>query len=81
MKQAIRRRIHDFVEANHGAQCAFLASLVETPSDNPPGDCARHGKRTAGLLEGLGFTVESHRVPDKLVEDNGMISVINLVVR
>ena len=81
MKQAIRRRIHDFIEANHGDQCAFLASLVETPSDNPPGDCARHGKRTAGLLEGLGFTVESHRVPDKLVEDNGMISVINLVVR
>ncbi len=81
MTQAIRRRIHDFIEARHGDQCAFLASLVGTPSDNPPGDCAAHGERSAGLLEGLGFTVERHPVPDKLVRDNGMISATNLVVR
>ena len=81
MTPDIHRRIHDFTAARHGEQCAFLAALVETPSDNPPGDCAPHGERAAGLLEGLGFTVERHPVPETLVRDNGMISVTNLIVR
>ena len=81
MTQDIRRRIHDFVAARFDDECAFLAALVETPSDNPPGDCAAHAERTAGLLEGLGFTVERHPVPRGLVADNGMISVTNLIVR
>ena len=51
------------------------------PSDNPPGDCAAHAEAAAGLLEGLGFTVERHPVPDELVRANGMISCTNLVVR
>ena len=33
------------------------------------------------MLEGLGFTVERHKVPDALVKANGMISATNLVVR
>ena len=81
MSQDIRRRIHDFVAARFDDECAFLAALVETPSDNPPGDCAPHGMRAAALLEGLGFTVERHPVPENLVVANGMISVTNLIVR
>ena len=38
-------------------------------------------RRAAELLEGLGFTVERHPVPDELVRANGMISCTNLVVR
>ncbi|WP_342362549.1 ArgE/DapE family deacylase [Terrarubrum flagellatum] len=59
----------------------FLAELVRTPSDNPPGDCIRHANRAASLLEKLGFTVERHVVPDALVRANGMISCANLIVR
>ena len=81
MSQDIRHRIHNFIAARHDDQCAFLAALVETPSDNPPGDCAAHAVRAAELLEDLGFTVERHAVPQKLARDNGMISAINLVVR
>ncbi len=33
------------------------------------------------MLEGLGFTVERHKVPDALVKANGMISATNLVIR
>jgi len=40
---------------------------VKVPSDNPPGDCARHGEKSAELYEGLGFTVERHKVPEALV--------------
>ena len=52
----------------------ILAELVKVPSDNPPGDCVPHAKRSAELLEKLGFTVERHEVPDDLVKANGMIS-------
>ena len=59
----------------------FLAELVKTPSDNPPGDCAQHAEMAARLLEGLGLTVERHPVPEALVRKNGMITATNLVVR
>ncbi len=54
---------------------------MKVPSDNPPGDCDRSAATVAGLLEGLGFTVERHKVPDALVKANGMVSATNLIVR
>lgn len=63
------------------AETALLAELVRTPSDNPPGDCARNAEMTATALERLGLTVERHKVPDALVKAHGMVSVTNLVVR
>ena len=62
-------------------QTAFLAELVKTPSDNPPGDCAPHAQRAAALLEAMGFTVERHVVPPEVVAAQGMQSAVNLVVR
>ena len=59
----------------------FLAEIVKVPSDNPPGDCDLAAAAVARLLEGLGFTVERHKVPDSLVKANGMISATNLIVR
>lgn len=62
-------------------ECAFLAGLVRTPSDNPPGDCAAHAQTARTLLEQLGFTVEAHPVPAPAVSAAGMISATNLIVR
>lgn len=42
-----------FLAEKRERQEAFLAELVRTPSDNPPGDCAPHADRTAALLEGF----------------------------
>jgi succinyl-diaminopimelate desuccinylase len=81
MKPAIRNAIHAFVEAHRDAETQFLAQIVKVPSDNPPGDCEPAAALTARLLEGLGFTVESHKVSADLVRANGMISVSNLIVR
>ena len=75
--QTIRR----FLEQHRDAETRFLAELVKVPSDNPPGDCSAHAEAAARLLEGLGFTVERHAVPDELVRANGMIGCTNLVVR
>ncbi|TCT07533.1 M20/M25/M40 family metallo-hydrolase [Aquabacter spiritensis] len=74
-------RLDDLVAARTGDAVAFLAELVKVPSDNPPGDCAPHAARAANLLEGLGFTVEHHKVPDARAQAAGMVSAVNLIVR
>ncbi len=75
------QNLHDYIAAHAKYAEAFLTALVKTPSDNPPGDCASHAHITATLLEGLGFTVEKHKVPDALARANGMGSATNLVIR
>ncbi|QOF74797.1 ArgE/DapE family deacylase (plasmid) [Aminobacter sp. SR38] len=74
-------RLLDYIRSHRDDQVRMLAELVKVPSDNPPGDCAAHADRAAQLYEGLGFTVERHKVPDALVASVGMISATNLIVR
>lgn len=62
-------------------QVAFLRELVRVPSDNPPGDCALHGRFAADHLQELGFAVERHAVPADVLARSGLRSVINLIVR
>ena len=81
MTHASDQAIRAFLAAAQDRQRAFLAALVRTPSDNPPGDCAPHAARAATLLEELGFTVERHPVPEALVRAAGMVSATNLVIR
>ena len=69
------------LESEREAETRFLAELVKVPSDNPPGDCVAHAERAAELLEGLGFEVERHPVPQETVEAAGMIAATNLIVR
>jgi succinyl-diaminopimelate desuccinylase len=71
----------DFIDANFPREVEFLKSLVRVPSDNPPGDCARHAEEAARLLEGLGFKVERHKVPDEIAKKHGMVSATNVIVR
>ncbi|MDJ0944371.1 MAG: M20/M25/M40 family metallo-hydrolase [Kiloniellales bacterium] len=73
--------IRSFLAGQREAATRFLAELVKVPSDNPPGDCRAHAEAAAALLEGLGFRVERHPVPEELVRSNGMIAATNLVVR
>jgi len=81
MKPDLQRRLVDWIDRHHDEQTRFLAELVKTPSDNPPGDCRRHAERTAELLTAMGFTVERHAVPNDVVQRHGMLSVTNLIVR
>ena len=75
------KAVEAYLAGRRDEQTRFLAELVKVPSDNPPGDCAAHGKRAAELLEALGLTVERDHVPQADVEANGMISATNLIVR
>jgi acetylornithine deacetylase/succinyl-diaminopimelate desuccinylase family protein len=75
--QAIRQ----LVAERRADQRRFLAALVQTPSDNPPGNCAPLAERAAQLLEQLDFSVERHPVPEQVVREAGMVSATNLIVR
>ena len=77
----IETAIRDFVREHAEAEARFLAEIVKIPSDNPPGDCNRSAEVVATLLEGLGFQVERHKVPEALVKANGMISATNLIAK
>ncbi|RXZ38616.1 M20/M25/M40 family metallo-hydrolase [Oxalobacteraceae bacterium CAVE-383] len=81
VKTPCQSAISAFIDAQQGAQRAFLQEMVKVPSDNPAGDCAPHGARAQALLQQLGFQVEAYPVPQALVAANGMLSATNLVVR
>ena len=78
---SVETAIHDFVTTHRDAEARFLAEIVKVPSDNPPGDCDPSAETVAGLLKGLRFSVERHKVPDALVRANGMVSATNLIAR
>jgi acetylornithine deacetylase/succinyl-diaminopimelate desuccinylase-like protein len=73
--------VSTFVDREFAGQTEFLAELVRTPSDNPPGDCAPHAVRAQALLQRLELEVEAHAVAADAVTAAGMRSVTNLVVR
>ena len=77
----MRQTILADIDARTAEREAFLAKLVQTPSSNPPGDCAPIADVATELLEGLGLEVERHVVPEELVRRAGMVSATNLVVR
>ncbi|WHZ04018.1 ArgE/DapE family deacylase [Neobacillus sp. YX16] len=60
---------------------SFLKKLVQTPSDNPSGDCLPIAKVLAKQLSGLGFeNVSLLEVDEESVNANGMISMANVLV-
>lgn len=74
-------QIHSYVETHREQAVELLSELIRFPSDNPPGDCQPHANRTAELLEKIGFNVERHPVPKEAVEQAGMVSATNLIIR
>lgn len=78
---AIKAALASHIDARFEEQVDFLRKLVQTASDNPPGDCAPHAERAAALLEAIGYKVERHAVPAEVVQRHGMKSVTNLIVR
>jgi succinyl-diaminopimelate desuccinylase len=47
--------VRDWVDENFSAECAFLTTMVQVRTDNPPGDCAAHAAVAAQRLEDLGL--------------------------
>jgi acetylornithine deacetylase/succinyl-diaminopimelate desuccinylase-like protein len=74
-------RLDAWVDAHFDEEVRFLQELVRVPTDTPPGNNAPHAERTAQLLQNFGFDAERHPVPAQAVQDAGLQSITNLVVR
>ncbi|MEO6320363.1 MAG: M20/M25/M40 family metallo-hydrolase, partial [Polaromonas sp.] len=70
-----------WVDAHFNDEVRFLQELVRVPTDTPPGNNAPHAERTAELLKDFGFDAEKHVVPAQEVQDAGLQSITNLIVR
>jgi len=81
MTATAREAVRRFLAEKREAQTRFLAQLVQTPSDNPPGDCRAHAERAASLLAELGLHAEKHPVPEAEARAHGMVSITNLILR
>lgn len=74
-------RIEAWVDENFDRQVELLQQLIRIPTDTPPGNTAPHALALAEILEGWGWEVERHAVPDEQVRAYGMQSITNLIVR
>ena len=74
-------QIDAWIDAHFDEEVRFLQALVQVPTDTPPGNNAPHAERTAELLAGMGLTAEKHAVPGWALEEYGLQSITNLVVR
>lgn len=73
--------IDAYVDAHFDEQVRFLQELVRVPTDTPPGNNTPHAQRTRELLAAFGFDAEAHEVPANVVQEHGLQSITNLVVR
>ncbi|WP_455554680.1 M20 family metallopeptidase [Comamonas sp.] len=80
-RQATYAALDAWIDAHFDEQVQFLQSLVQVPTDTPPGNNAPHAERTADLIKEFGFDAEKHVVPAQEVKDYGMESITNLIVR
>jgi len=74
-------RLDAWIDAHFDEEVKFLQELVRVPTDTPPGNNAPHAERTAELLMDFGFEAEKHPVPAQQVQDYGLESLTNLIVR
>jgi len=76
-----QQQLDAWIDAHFDEEVKFLQDLVRVPTDTPPGDNAPHAERTAELLAAMGLPVEKHPVPDWALQEYGLKSITNLIVR
>ena len=70
-----------WIDAHFDEQVAFLQQVVRIPTDTPPGNNAPHADAVADMVAAFGWQAEKHAVPSQQVQDYGMESITNLIVR
>jgi acetylornithine deacetylase/succinyl-diaminopimelate desuccinylase-like protein len=81
MSHSAHARLDAWIATHVDEQVRFLQELVRVPTDTPPGNNAPHAERTAQLLADMGYAVETHPVPGGAVQEYGLQSITNLIVR
>lgn len=73
--------IDQWIENHFDQQVQFLQSLVQIPTDTPPGNNTPHALKTAQLLSTMGLSAEQYEVPQHEVQQHGLQAITNLIVR
>lgn len=81
MNQTAYDQLDAWIDAHFDEEVRFLQELVRVPTDTPPGNNAPHARRTAELLQAMGYAAEAHAVPSEEVKAYGLESITNLIVR
>jgi succinyl-diaminopimelate desuccinylase len=74
-------QLDSWIDEHFNDEVQFLQALVQVPTDTPPGNNALHADRTAQLLQGFGFEAEKHVIPQWALDEYGLASITNLIVR
>jgi succinyl-diaminopimelate desuccinylase len=75
-----KARMVQWIQEHEEDLISFLKKLVQTPSDNPVGDCLPIARVLEKQLSGLGFeNVSLLEVDEESVKANGMISMANVL--
>ncbi len=70
-----------WIDQHFDEEVRFLQALVQIPTDTPPGNNAPHADSTAELLALMGLQAEKHPVPAWALQEYGLQSITNLIVR
>ncbi len=74
-------QLDNWVDSHFEEQIAFLTELVKVPTDTPPGNNAPHAIKTAQLLEQFDMHAKQIPIPKDIVQNAGLESITNLIVR
>ena len=74
-------KLDAWIDQHFDDEVRFLQALVQVPTDTPPGHNAPHAERTAELLALMGLQAEKHPVPEWALQEYGLQSITNLIVR
>ena len=74
-------QIDAWIDQHFDDEVRFLQALVQVPTDTPPGHNAPHAERTAELLAAMGLQAEKHPIPPWALQEYGLQSITNLIVR
>jgi len=74
-------KLDAWIDTHFDEQVRYLQALVRVSTDTPPGNNAPHAERTAELLKGFGYEAEKHPIPKWALDEYGLQSITNLIVR
>lgn len=81
MKKELYAKLDQWIDAHFDEQVKFLQSVIQVPTDTPPGNNTPHALHTAQLLKAYDMQAEPHEVPESVVRAAGLESITNLIVK
>jgi acetylornithine deacetylase/succinyl-diaminopimelate desuccinylase family protein len=81
MKKELYAKLDQWIDTHFDEQVKFLQSVIQVPTDTPPGNNTPHALHTAQLLKAYDMQAEPHEVPESVVHAAGLESITNLIVK